>query len=142
TPSLSVRDSLQTTTMNGSLPSAEETEPTWQADLARLGLTPAPVDLDEKIILLRGVLQQPCIYLERLTGAGAGDCGWYVGSVENPVEPKYDAVAVRDLLSIRPELEPVLQLPPGYLIVLDGPALVAVLDATDQRVRSFDGASP
>ena len=48
--------------------------------------------------------------------------------------PGEDAVRVADFLALRPDVAPLLELPPGYLVVLDGVVLEAVLDAEDKRL--------
>jgi len=107
---------------------------TWPAELERLALPRAPVATGDKIILARAAADQQRIYLERLAVAGAGDSGWYIGSIDEVAAPVYDAVCVADLLAARPDLAPLLNMPPGCLIVLDGATVATVLDADDKRL--------
>ncbi len=142
TPPQSVRDTL----------TPHELDAGWQpvgapashpfADLASLGLARVPVEPGDKIVLARGVGQQPHLYLERLGPSAAGDSGWYVGGVDDSTPSEHDAVRVADLLAARPELEPLLELPAGCLIVLDGATLEAVFDAGDNLLWSARAVGP
>jgi hypothetical protein len=69
--------------------------------------------------------------LER-TPPTPGDSGWYIGEVEGARTKKnvsdLEAIRVCDLLEKRPTLMEVLALPPGYLVVVSGLTIEAVLN--------------
>lgn len=100
----------------------------------------APTD---KIVVARAAGARPRVYLGR-GPVCAGDSGWYAGPLEPPAAPlALVAVRVADLLALRPELAPVLELPPGFLVVIDGTALEAVYDDENrQLVPDTGGRSP
>lgn len=108
--------------------------------LSALSLPREPVDANTKVVLARGVWDCERIYLERVEPASTDDSGWYIGIAEDTPVSGCDAVRVADLLARRPDLDAVLQLAVGYLVVLDGASLAAVLDP--QGVRRGPAAQP
>lgn len=143
TPPQALRDALPLHESNADRPPAGGQEPEWAAAFAGLGLACQPVALPEKIVMARGAARQPRIYLERLATAIAGDSGWYLGIREEGKEKELEAARVADVVMVRPEIAPLLALPPGFLAVLDGTVLEAVLDAEDKRRWPGNrGASP
>jgi hypothetical protein len=113
--------------------------PAWAAALARLRGERAAVAPPDRIVLARGAARLARIYLVRCDAAGAGDSGWYLGNLDDPAATEHEARATADLLALRPELAPVLALPPGSLVVIDGPALAAVLDRADNLLWPVTG---
>lgn len=72
-----------------------------------------------------GVLAAPRLYLERCAPVDTEDSGWYVGPAPDDDRPEperreLDRVRVSDLLALRPDLESVLQLPSGVLVLVLG----------------------
>jgi hypothetical protein len=112
----------------------------WQSDaLKTLNIERQPLDPDQKIIFGRDCWLQPKIYLDRREPAFEGDSGWYIGSVAEPVNDQkieYDAIRCGDAISARPDLAELLQLPNGFLIVLDAGGPVAMLDGAGLDVWS------
>jgi len=53
----------------------------------------------------------------------------YVGFADDRAATEYEVVAVVDLLAMRPDWEELLQLPPGWLVVLEGDTVEAVFDS-------------
>jgi hypothetical protein len=104
------------------------------ANLDALNLPPAPPLPDDRIVVARGAALAPRVYMERLAATAPGDSGWCIGAVDAAAPAGYDALRVADFLAVRPDLQPVLALPPGYLVVLDGDALEVLLDANDNRL--------
>jgi hypothetical protein len=104
--------------------------------LADLDLACAPVAADDKIVMARGASQHQRTYLERVPSAAAGDSGWYFGFADETPVTGYDAVRIADFLAGRPDLAAALELPAGYLAVLDGMSLEAVLDAQSRLLWS------
>lgn len=101
--------------------------------LAELGLPDEPVDDDAKVVLARDVCQAARIYLERVEPPDTDDGGWYVGIADDTPVVDFDAVRVADLLAACPDLDALLRLPIGYLVVLDGTFLTAVVDPRGDR---------
>ncbi len=99
--------------------------------LATLDLARAPVAADDRIVVACGTRERRRIYLERVVKTARGDSGWYVGSADDAEVAGCEAVRVVDLLAERPDLEAVLELPVGCLVVLTGTVLEAVLDPQD-----------
>lgn len=100
-------------------------------------LPPLP---DDKVTLAAGVSDHERLYMERIVAEAPGDSGWHVGTVGEVEEvcPGNIAVSVRELLADRPFLAEILNLPPGWLAVLKGRTLEAVLDAND-ALRWYGG---
>ena len=90
---------------------------------------------DEKVVLARGCLQQPRVYMEHTATTSAGDSGWYVGPVEgsNDVQ-EYEALYVYQLQEHRPALLQATALPVGFLVVFDGDHIEAVLDGNGTNI--------
>ena len=136
TPSQAIRDSTPITEQELHWWAGEVTSQTVRATLADLDIAQAPFSSDDKIVMARGAPQYQRVYLERVSGAPAGDSGWYFGPADNTEVTGYDAVRIVDFLAARPDLEAVLELPAGYLAVLDGASLEALLDARDRLLWS------
>ena len=96
--------------------------------LRDIASAPTPVGPDEKIVLAGQAWRHARVYLERIAEPAAGDSGWYLGPADGAEPDGCEAVRVGDLLTHRPDLARVLALPAGFLVVLDGPDVVAVLD--------------
>jgi hypothetical protein len=129
TPSQAVRDGTPI------MPSEFEWSEAGLADagvanvVAALAVTRTPVVADDKIVLANEAWRDRRVYLERLETAAAGDSGWYVGPADDSTVTAYKAMRAADFLAGRPDLQAALGLPPGFLVVLDGAAVEAVLDA-------------
>jgi hypothetical protein len=142
TPSRALRDTVPTAALDESWRREGGPGLTWPAEFERLGLATVPVATGDKVVLERGAAGQARIYLERLATVSAGDSGWHVGSVDDVAAPVYDAACVADVLAARPDLAPILDLPPGCLVVLDGVALGAVFDAANKRLWPGEAIGP
>jgi hypothetical protein len=112
----------------------------WQADaLQMLKITPQAIDPDHKIIVARDCWLQAKLYLERREPAFEGDSGWYLGSAADPVageKTQYDSIRAGDLMSTRPDWGDLLQLPYGFLVVIDSGGPMAMLDGAGLDVWS------
>lgn len=105
-------------------------EPWQHSALSNLLIDRQPVDPDHKVIVTRDCWLQPRIYLERRQSAFEQDTGWFLGAVDIAEKaPEYFAIRAGDIIAARPDLADALSLPPGFLIVLDGGGLAAILDA-------------
>jgi hypothetical protein len=88
------------------------------------------------LVVENGAWESTRIYLERskLNEANSPlDGGWFLGRAEEPDEKAAEptvplAVPVSQLLEVRPDLREVLELPTGYLVIIDMGGVTAVLD--------------
>jgi hypothetical protein len=91
---------------------------------------PNPTD---KVILASGVETSARIFLDRASSDG----GWYIGPIE-PSEASVglniESVTVAELLSARPDWRQLLNLPAGYLAVIDRGGIVAILNDRDENI--------
>ncbi|WP_216671576.1 immunity protein Imm33 domain-containing protein [Saccharibacillus qingshengii] len=81
-------------------------------------------------------LEAERIYLERTENREGGISGWYLGPAESePVEQsELRRYYIYQLFNRRPGALKVLALPKGYVAVLDGEHLEALLDGDDRKV--------
>lgn len=100
---------------------------------------PAALSFRDTVVVARGSLDSPHIYLERTTDAvDDGDSGWFVGFTDDddvPNNATVETIYVFELLTLRPQLLPMLTLPAGYLVVFQGDTVMAIVppasDAAD-----------
>ena len=86
-----------------------------------------------KVVFNRIDQEQTRIYLERTDTGNKSDSGWFIGTVgENITE--YQALPLEQLLDLRPDLKDILSLPPGYLVVINGEDVEAILNPQDTLV--------
>jgi hypothetical protein len=107
------------------------------AVLHRVGVEGVPARFDEKVVLAKGCLGGRRVHLQR-SEPEPGDSGWYVGPADGPASEQgadsYEAMYLFQLLRTRPALLQLLALPPGYLAVLDGNDIEAVVDPDNNDV--------
>ena len=112
----------------------------WQAEaLGKLEIKPQAIEPDLKIIVGRDCWLQAKVYLERREPAFEGDSGWYLGSAGDAVAGEktvYDSIRAGDLISARKDWVDLLQLPYGFLIVIDAGGPMAMLDGAGLDVWS------
>ncbi len=78
-------------------------------------------DVYGKIVLSKGVLKAKRIYLERIQTDSPKDTGWFIGFAEKEKNKgNYEAIWVGDLIKLRSKLLSILQLPAGYMVIVDG----------------------
>ncbi|MEW6432866.1 MAG: hypothetical protein AB1730_15280 [Myxococcota bacterium] len=107
--------------------------------LRRVGVEGVDARFDSAVIVRRGCLSAPRIYLKRDEPEGRSS-GWYIGDVAHPEVEKEDleVITVADVFKQRSEAMRVLALPPGYMAVLDGSVIEAVVDPEGKVVaRDF-----
>ncbi|MEW5740560.1 MAG: hypothetical protein AB1938_16650 [Myxococcota bacterium] len=107
--------------------------------LRKVGVDGVDARFDTQVIVRRGCLGTERIYLKRDAPQGRSS-GWYIGEVERPdvEEQDLEVVTVADVFKKRRYAMRVLALPPGYMAVLDGDFIEAVLDAEGKVVaRDF-----
>jgi hypothetical protein len=107
----------------------------------RVGIEPLATSFQDKVVYSESCLAGQRIYLERRSPRPT-DSGWFIGrnGPEDPSE-KRDRLAAcyaYELLTLRPEVMKVLQLPAGHLVVFDGPDIRAVLTPEDETVLPKD----
>jgi hypothetical protein len=108
--------------------------------LAGLAAGEDPLGPRDKIVIAVGACKHPPLYLERLERVGTGGCVGCVGFADSREAESYQAVEVADLLGMRPDWTELLQVPPGWLVVLDGQGVEAVFDAHGRAVWPRDGS--
>lgn len=128
TPSRIVRDKTPIGEVAPDWPSPQAVADTRPTTLPALDTPAQPPAPEAKVLLARGVWEKQRVYLERTQTDSPDDSGWYVGIADNTEVSDYFAVRVADLRARRPDLDAVLRLPVGYLVVLDGASLEAVFD--------------
>ncbi len=101
--------------------------------LHALGCTGEETRYTDSVVLASGCLLEPRIYLERRSAVREGDSGWFIGPVEPADSDELEAIPAHQLLSLRPEVMPVLGLPRGFIATFNGEHLEAILDQEDRR---------
>jgi len=102
-----------------------------EASLEDQPRAPAPED---RVLIARIGRQPEVVFLAR-TNAADGDSGWFVGAGDGTESSEYVAVRTTDLLQAQPQLQKVLSLPEGSLVVIDRRnATMTVFDANDGTV--------
>jgi hypothetical protein len=133
TPAQLVRDETVVRDEEHEWPGGGESGEVIQAALAELDFAARPVSGVEKVVLASGAWQRHRVFLERKEPV-AGDSGWYVGVADDVAIEAFVAMEVGRLVAEWPVLAAVLELPVGYVAVLDRGALEAVVDARGARV--------
>ncbi len=113
--------------------------------LRKLSTEVTPADPQAKIVVAKDLDTASRIYLERLDIAFPGDSGWYLGRADDGIFAAGGGLNVSDLLTPRPDLADVLAFPKGFLVVLDGGGVVAVLGPRDEdlwKPAAPAGAAP
>jgi len=92
---------------------------------------------DQWLLLAPGVLASPAIFLERKTGTGRDDSGWYAGLQDPAVVPDRKLArrfTVGDLVARKPSWLQVLALPQGYMAFFEEERLETIMDAANREV--------
>ena len=95
----------------------------------------SPLTLNKKILIAKAVSEHHRFYLERIGPSSRGDSGWYIGIIDARGTHDYEGIRIADLLDLRPDLSEILNLPVGYLVVLDGDSIEAVVDPNNKFVQ-------
>jgi hypothetical protein len=99
--------------------------------LNSLGVEGVAARYDQGIVLKRGALQLPRVYLLRRIPVSIDDSGWYIAPADDlapPDQGDLDAVHVYELLGVRPALLSVMALPVDYLVIFDGDKIESAFD--------------
>lgn len=107
--------------------------------MARLGegLDFLAVRFDEMILIAKGCLAEPRLYLHHRWEKEGTDSGWYIGVVDQELEntpDNFEKIFAYQLLQSRPELLQVLILPREYIAYFDGERLEGISDENDEEV--------
>lgn len=101
--------------------------------LKALAVKGVPVRFQDKVIISKGSLEKPRIYLERQVPE-KGDSGWYIGEVDQP-QSELKAIYSYQLLPLRPALLKVLALPVGYVVVFENDRIEAIVNEQNEQLR-------
>ena len=94
------------------------------------------VSSHQKVLITKSAAGEHCrLYLERTGSDSPGDSGWYIGTIDDREIHDYEGIRIADLLEMRPDLGEILDLPAGYLIVLNGDSVEAVFDPNNELVQ-------
>ena len=103
-----------------------------------LGIEGVAAKYNQGVVLKRGVLQIPHIYLHRRSPVNEHDSGWYIGPADEgnrpPPDSELESTYVFSLLAPRPSLLQAMALPYEYLAVFDGDKIEVVLDPGGKTV--------
>jgi hypothetical protein len=132
TPDSESRDGLS---IDDSFPDGEVGRPLNQESTNAL----REVDCDRQwpnrsdmVVLARDCLSESNIYLERCAVTGGEDSGWYIAPASGPAAEKHDAYRISDLLRRRPDLNDVLKLPVGSLVIIDSASIIGLFNSDDK----------
>jgi hypothetical protein len=112
--------------------------------LNSLGVEGIAAKYDAGVVVRKGALDLPHIYLHRRAPVRSDDSGWYIGPADDnaaPDEAELDAMPVYRLLQLRPSLLKAMALPSEYLVVFAGSKIEAILDETG-RSRFPNAVTP
>ncbi len=96
----------------------------------------------EQVIIARGAGAARRVWLFRATPAEPGDSGWQIGVADDDAEAAPGACRVADVVAARPEWEILLRFPPGWLVLIDGGTVAAVLRPDATPGAAHEGARP
>lgn len=104
--------------------------------LRKLGIEGSPARFQDKVVLARGCLDEPGVFLQRQEIQEPGDSGWFIGRVEEASDAggEYEGLCVYQLLFRRPALLRVMALPPEFVVVFNGDRIESILDSQDRPV--------
>lgn len=103
--------------------------------LQKLGVAANDVYFRQRVIIAKGCLQKPSIYLERSEAEGQEDSGWFIGETEGDTnEDALAAIPVFTVYQERKELMPLLALPAHYLAVVKSGRIEAILNPENEVV--------
>ena len=107
---------------------------------SRLAVDPVVTTFQDKVVMDQDCLQSEDLYMHRSEpNASENDSGWFIGR-QGPRDPspKLEAIYAFQVLLQRPELFPALILPVGYMVMVNGQGIQAVMNADNETVLSVD----
>ncbi|GEM_PF-1154337 len=112
-----------------------------RAVLERVGVAGEPIDFDQHVLTVRGVLEEQDLFLVRVRSPGGRLTGWRVAPLSGVVPGvEVESLPVHTILQRRPALLDAMLLPPGYMAYFSGDALTRVLNERDEVVWDLDQA--
>lgn len=100
-----------------------------------LGAPLSPSRYDTLIVNARGAIGSNDLQLQRSAPSGR-DSGWFIGTLGERPAADLESREVWTLVNDAPMLPQFLGLPPGYLVILEGGRLRAILDDQNRTVHS------
>lgn len=104
--------------------------------LRRLNIEGELIKFNDKIVIAKNVLQQEEFYLQRSSGCGEGDSGWYIGPINEEESGELETIYAYELLKMKPAIIQVLALPYNYLVVFEKDKIKAILNENDVEIWS------
>jgi hypothetical protein len=93
------------------------------------------IDFDRHVLVVRGALAQPDVFLLRVASPGGRMTGWRLSPTAGmQPEDEVDSLPVHEILRARPELVDAMLLPAGYMAFFTGARLVTLVDEHDAVV--------
>jgi hypothetical protein len=89
---------------------------------------------NNKLIFERSVTNSDYIYFENFSPSSDTETKWYLGPVEPNETADYSACKISDFLKNYPDMEKILSLPAGWLVILKNKQLQAVFNADNKQV--------
>lgn len=110
--------------------------------LANTGAKAQSIDFDQHLLVVRGSVAAPKVFLMRVASPGGRMTGWRLAPVDVKVgEFEVDSIPVHQLVRERPALLSAMVLPEGYVAYFDGDEVEAVLDDSDTLVWQRDATA-
>jgi len=115
----------------------------WQVDVCRrAGAVGTPeVCFDQNVVAVVDALHLPTLYLDRRSTSHSEFSGWFIGDtfdVASAVqEDRLQVLPVYKLLSLRPLLLALLQLPVGYFAQVEREKIAVVFDSNGELVGGW-----
>lgn len=104
--------------------------------LRRLNIEGELIKFNDKIVIAKNVLQLEEVYLQRFSGCGEGDSGWYIGPINEEASGELETIYAYELLKMKPAFIQVLALPYDYLVVFEEDKIKAILNENDVDIWS------
>lgn len=106
--------------------------------LHKTGCMGSPATFQDTIVVLKDAMEFKDVYMHRTSESKDGDCGWYIGLLddpkdEHPVED-YTRIYTYELLKYNPELLKVLTLDVGCIAIFKDGKLVEIADKDDNKI--------
>lgn len=99
------------------------------------------VRFQDTILIRKGCLSEPRLFLHHRWEVEGSDSGWYIGMEgEEPDDrpENFEKIYAYQLLDSRPELLSVLVLPLNYIALFDGDEIEGILDENDMDVWNVE----
>lgn len=104
--------------------------------LARIRCSPVDIRFDDKVVILKGCLEEEGVYGER-SQPKSGDSGWYFGPTRDHPTPgvvDLEAILAFQLLHRRPQLLTAMCLPVKWIVVWHGTEIKGIANEDNQEV--------